>query len=292
MDNLVNTKGISLHIGLNEVSPKHYVDENGEGWVGKLNGCENDANDMQDIAKNLKFNTQLLLTKNATREAVISRINEAAEKLKSGDFFFLSYSGHGGTLPDYNNDELDSQDETWCLYDGELIDDETYTLLSKFDSGVRIFVLSDSCHSGTVVRQKISDESPINNGKNYVPSLPYKELPFDVAIATYANNKDFYKGLLENSKVSKSKIDGDNIQASVILISGCQDHQLSLDGSFNGKFTGAVKHAWFNSDHEGDYKDFHEEVVSKIPLAFNQTPNYFTLGNNISKFEKQKVLVI
>ena len=55
-------------------------------------------------------------------------------------------------MPDVWGDEADKQDETWCLYDGQLIDDELYFELSKFAPGVRILVLSDSCHSGTVVR--------------------------------------------------------------------------------------------------------------------------------------------
>ena len=44
------TKGISLNIGLNSVDPKHYG-----GWDGQLAGCENDANDMADIARYCKF---------------------------------------------------------------------------------------------------------------------------------------------------------------------------------------------------------------------------------------------
>ena len=55
-------------------------------------------------------------------------------------------------MPDVIGEEADKLDETWCLYDGQLIDDELYFELSKFAAGVRILVLSDSCHSGTVVR--------------------------------------------------------------------------------------------------------------------------------------------
>ena len=40
------TKGISLHIGLNRVDPAHY-----KGWDGALQGCENDANDLRAIAE-------------------------------------------------------------------------------------------------------------------------------------------------------------------------------------------------------------------------------------------------
>jgi metacaspase-1 len=64
----------------------------------------------------------------------------------------LTYSGHGGQVPDTNNDEVDRVDETWCLYDRQFLDDELYYFLSKFKEGVRILVFIDCCHSGTVIR--------------------------------------------------------------------------------------------------------------------------------------------
>jgi hypothetical protein len=82
------------------------------------------------------------------------RSEEGREKTEEKCIFFLTYSGHGGQVPNTGNDfEPDGFDETWCLYDGELIDDELYTALGSFAAGVRIFVLSDSCHSGTVLRE-------------------------------------------------------------------------------------------------------------------------------------------
>ena len=59
----------------------------------------------------------------------------AAKALSAGDLFFLTYSGHGGQVPDVTGDEADKQDETWCLFDGQLIDDELYFELSRFASG-------------------------------------------------------------------------------------------------------------------------------------------------------------
>lgn len=50
----------------------------------------------------------------------------------------LSYSGHGGQLPDLNGDESDGRDETWCFFDGELVDDELYNSFSQF-AAVRAF---------------------------------------------------------------------------------------------------------------------------------------------------------
>src|SRR5450756_163853 len=104
-------KGVALTIGLNSVDPKHYA-----GWSGDLNACEADAEDMAAIGKSRKFTVKSLLTKAATRANVMTEIKKAAKSLKSGDIVMLTYSGHGGQLPDLNSDEPDAQDETWCLY--------------------------------------------------------------------------------------------------------------------------------------------------------------------------------
>ena len=143
-------KGLALTIGLNSVDPKHYG-----GWSGDLNACEADAQDMADIAKSKLFKVKMLLTKAAVRKNILAEMNKAAKTLKAGDIFMLSYSGHGGQLPDMNNDEPDGQDETWCLYDGELVDDEIYAELGKFKPDVRILVFSDRCHSGSSTSRAI-----------------------------------------------------------------------------------------------------------------------------------------
>ena len=140
-------KAMSLHIGLNAVNPGAY-----SGWDGPLAACEFDAHDMAAIAKSRRMKSTLLLTRKATRANALAAMRAAAKALKSGDLFFLTYSGHGGQVPDVDGDEPDRQDETWCLFDGQLIDDELYFELSRFAAGVRILVLSDSCHSGTVTR--------------------------------------------------------------------------------------------------------------------------------------------
>ena len=135
--------GISIHIGLNRVDPGHY-----QGWDGKLKGCENDACAMEAIASKQKFATSLLLNEQATAQAVKDAIAGAVNQLKSGDILLLTYSGHGGQVPDLNGDEEDHLDETWVLYDHELIDDELYALWGQFETDVRILLLTDSCHSG------------------------------------------------------------------------------------------------------------------------------------------------
>src|SRR3979411_2687053 len=110
--------GISLHLGLNAVDPQHY-----QGWSGVLAAYELAPNYMTMIANKAVFQPTTLLTKKASRQAVTDALTEASRALKAGDIFFLTYSGHGGQVPDTDGDEPDGQDETWCLFDGELIDD-------------------------------------------------------------------------------------------------------------------------------------------------------------------------
>jgi len=140
--------GISLHIGLNQVSQTSY-----NQIITDLKACENDAIAMRSLAESLGYShTKVLLAKEATHQTVKAAIADSATQLEAGDIFLLTYSGHGSQILDTDNEETDRLDETWVLYDKEIIDDELYELWSKFATGVRIVVISDSCHSGTVTK--------------------------------------------------------------------------------------------------------------------------------------------
>jgi metacaspase-1 len=271
-------QGLSLHLGLNAVDPKHY-----QGWSGPLNACEADANDMRAIASTMHFKPTTLLTKKATRGAWEASMKAAAAKLNSGDIFLLTYSGHGGQLPDLNSDEDDGLDETWCLYDGELVDDELYAALSKFAAGVRIFVLSDSCHSGTVLKMR-----KMNEAQTYRSAAPaIRAMPDEYVQRVYLAHKKFYDKILTDKTLKKT---AESVKGSAILISGCMDNQLSADGAFNGLFTGMLKTVWNNGKFSGDYKSFWKTIVKKMPP--DQTPNFFPVGAASAKFQGQKPFTV
>jgi metacaspase-1 len=270
------SKGIALHIGLNSVDPRHY-----QGWAGELAACELDAGDMALIAKSRGFASTLLLTKEATRKAVSAAMTIAAGSLKSGDIFFLTYSGHGGQVPDVDGDESDGLDETWCLFDAQLIDDEIFSSLGAFAAGVRILVLSDSCHSGTVLKDAVITAAAED------PAIRYRAMPPDVVQRTYLANKDFYDQIGTDPSHRNAQ---ENVKASALLISGCQDNQLSADGAFNGRFTGALKNIWNGGKFRGDYRRFYRGIVAKMPR--DQTPNYFTVGKHNQTFEAQQPFTV
>lgn len=278
-------KALSLHIGLNAVSPAAYG-----GWSGELAACEFDAKDMAAIAKSQGMKSTVLLTKQGTRAKMLAAMRKAAKQLKKGDLFFLTYSGHGGQVPDVTGEEIDKQDETWCLYDGQLIDDELYFELSGFAAGVRILVLSDSCHSGTVTR---AVPPPLDGTKVAGRS---KMMPPAVAMRTYREHQAFYNKLQHDVAKAAGKAstaDPDTVlsqlavsprltaiakkfHAAAILISGCQDNQTSMDGEHNGAFTEQVLKAWNHGSYRGNYAKFHAAVKAGLPAS--QSPNLFTLG--------------
>jgi len=262
---------ISLHIGLNNVDPRHYG-----GWDGQLVGCEPDANDMRKLATDQGFQPNILLTKAATRDSVMRSIRDCSTRMNSGDCFFLTYSGHGGQVPDMNGDESDKMDETWVLYDGEMLDDEIFGLLAEFKEGVKVLVLSDSCHSGTVVRTGPTRVEEV------IGKRKPKYMPTAVARKTYEINKDFYDNICRGVKEFKQ------IKCSVILISGCQDNQLSYDGQNNGLFTEKLLAAWNFGRFSGSYYKFHKNIVRRMPPE--QTPNMMLMGGDATRFAREPVL--
>lgn len=275
-------KALSLHIGLNAVSGAAYA-----GWEGPLAACEFDAHDMAAIAQVSGIKSSLLLTKKATRAKVLAGLRSAAKALRAGDLFFLSYSGHGGQVPDVSGDEDDKQDETWCLFDGQLIDDELYFELSQFAAGVRILVLSDSCHSGSVTRAAPTAVA--------APQQRPKLMPAAVGMRSYREHQTFYDQLQRAvaSKAGSAAIDPDTALAqvaasarlgaivskfkpAVILISGCQDNQTSMDGEHNGAFTEQLLRVWSHGKFQGNYGNLHAQIKAGMPAG--QSPNLFTLG--------------
>lgn len=273
--------GISLHIGLNTVDPAHY-----QGWDGALSACEYDAKDMLAIARNRGFQgSQTLLTRQATASAVIAAIGEAAKVCQAGDLFLLTYSGHGGQVPDANRDEKrlptglkDNYDETWVLYDRQLVDDELYVLWGKFRRGVRILVLSDSCHSGTVIKAVPSFLNPAG----IVPEGPaIRWMPLEQSLKVYKANRQLYDAVQRDNPTAENT----RVRASVLLISGCMDNQFSMDGPRNGAFTGTLRKVWNNGRFNGGHRAFRNAIASRMPPS--QTPNFFTVGSGTTAFETQ-----
>lgn len=277
----------ALHIGLNAVDAGHY-----NGWVGKLRGCEYDADDMAELARQQGFDTAKLLTAAATVPAVTAKIRDAAASLRSGDMFFLSYSGHGGTVPDYNGDEDDQQDETWCLFDRQLIDDELYFLWREFQPGVRVLVVADSCHSGTSVKSALTPAAE-RLALSVWPDAAIRLMPDEFAGRIFRNNKALYEDIQKSLPAIEPQFGRPvthPVGATVRLISGCQDNQLSSDLPTNGAFTYALLRVWDNGRFEGTYETFTARIRQLLPAT--QVPNHWVVGQRDPVYDRQKPFTI
>jgi metacaspase-1 len=287
-------KGISIHIGLNRVDPDCYG-----GWAGTLSGCINDARDMQSIAQSMGYSPTTLLTDDqATASEVVRCIGQAAQRCAAGDILLLTYSGHGGQVADVNGDEGDGQDETWVLFDRMLVDDELYQMWTQFQAGVRILVISDSCHSGTVARMMLYDtatrQGPLEEQyrkargqrSRAAGQSEYRLISEDAQIASIMRNAPIY----DSVQWLSGRGDRATMGASVMLISGCLDNQLSLDGARNGLFTQTLLGVWNNGAFRGNYDGFWRAILQQMPPT--QSPNLFKVGPSDPVFEAQQPFTI
>lgn len=277
-------RGMSLHVGVNHVDTTHY------GPITVLKGCINDALAMTELASNQNFEVlATLVEEQATRDAVKAKIAHAAENLQPGDIFFYTYSGHGSNLRDMNEDEKGTAeeakfDETWCLYDGMLIDDEAGELWAKFKPGVRVLVLLDCCHSGTAIKA----------GVPTLPRMPkegtWRNRQLDKAEAAhiYARNKAFYDAIIKTDTAG----DGVEPACAVRLIAGCEDDEFSFDGDDNGLFTKTLLRIWDAGNYAGDYTSFHQEIRDVVNMVASQTPKLHFRGTDIAGFIQQKPFTI
>ncbi|MET9154469.1 caspase family protein [Streptomyces griseoflavus] len=282
--------GMSLHIGLNRVDPAKYG-----GWDGKLNACENDARDMEEIARTTGFDDRtILLTAEATVDSVTAKLREAARTLTADDTLLLTYSGHGGQVPDRNGpeDEPDRLDETLVLYDREFIDDELYKELEGFAEGVRISVYFDCCHSETAVRavrNLLTSDAMEDQYQTRDPDrieVTSRVMPPDTQHETYERDQTLYDTIQRDLR-PKDSLD---LSAGVLLISACADNQLAADGWENGLFTGTLREVWNEGKFTGGHKSFHREILRRMPP--NQSPGLFVTGRANSVFLRQRPFTV
>jgi hypothetical protein len=204
----------------------------------------------------------------------------------------MSYSGHGGQVPDFSGDEGleradDFQDETLCLYDGQIVDDELYALWAAFPADTRVLVISDCCHSGSNIKARmIADMVKAAATPDQRPRV----MPVAVAARVARRKRDFYKAISEKAATAwagpVTREMALPVAASVRLISACQDNQVAMDGLTNGLFTGRLLEAWGEGAFQGDYAAFHRGIADRMPPT--QTPNLYLTGQASPAYDAQR----
>lgn len=243
-----------------------------------LQGCVNDANDWAGELTARGFKVAKLLDDQATKAAMIKAMGDLIGKAAKGDTLVITFSGHGTYQPDTDGDEADGLDEALCPYDlqtkGEaLTDDEIRNLFLSRKAGVRIVLLSDSCHSGTVTRAAKAEKDATTRPR-FMPMgnwLPEKLLPKNRAGKT-ATTMVGAAGTSPFFGAYSNKL-GD------LLISGCKEgpnnfsYDARIAGRFNGAFTYYALKALKGMKAGASYADWHKAIAKYLPSAsYPQSP--------------------
>lgn len=251
------------NIGKNSLKRGLLIGINYIGKRGELNGCINDSENLKNfLVEHEYFNDDDFVMMNdhqekendlyPTKNNIFKQMNElvkfANEHSNEEVHLFLSYSGHGYHIVDVNNDEDDAKDEVLCPIDydtsGYIVDDDIkLQLIDRLPENTKIFILIDSCHSGTVCDLKY----------NYLIDrrLSYK---------TYDR---FY-----------------DTKCDVVMISGCRDNQTSADAyiydgkDFRYEYQGAMSASFIKCFNDNiSYKELIEKMRTWLSKnKFDQVP--------------------
>ncbi len=228
------------------------------GEINDLRGCVNDANDWAGLLKNHFDFTDVrqLLDDRATKANIISELKKLLQGAKSGDVLVFTNASHGTYIAEADGDEPNF-DEAICPYDTDsnlLIDDELRALFTGLPKGVRLTVISDSCHSGSVTRVKI-DEYRRNRQLN--PSVwGGRELPPDKLSAARGGKDKF-----PESKMKE------------LLLSGCKSSQTSADAYINNDFHGAMSYHAIKAITDAKFKLTYAQLHKRL-LSLLEEGNY------------------
>jgi hypothetical protein len=220
-----------------------------------LRGCVNDARAWASLlTEQYDFTTKdvkVVLDKDATHAAFVKGLKWLLKGAKKDDVLVFTNSSHGTYIADDDKDEPDRYDEAICPYDtmdNPLVDDELRTLFADLPSGVRLTVISDSCHSGTVTRAFEFDRRPrfLNPRTLGRPEL---------------DDKWFHKP--RPSRPTKPRM-------HEVLLAGCKANQTSMDATFEGVPAGAFTYYALAAIERSQYRITYGELIAQVQKTLDR----------------------
>lgn len=196
---------------------------NYEGSGMALNGCLHDAQMWAGRLQANKFHSVVSLEEaQCTKAALVEAIRTALAKCPANGLFVLTYSGHGTIVPPGNQAWV-PYDFDWKKPDTWLTYDEIDRVLIQYEqAGVRVVIISDSCHSAADPRRHMRSMNSNPTRFRYLPPPP--EMVTRIVGYPFGRNV-----------VTADQDD--------ILLAGCRKEQTSADAFIDGKYWGAFSYA-------------------------------------------------
>lgn len=123
-----------------------------------------DVDLLKPLLEKKGFKVTALKNNEATKQGIVTALNQLIEECNKGDKVYFHFSGHGQPMEDLNGDEETSFDQTMVPYDAVMsyeegeyegenhfLDDEySYyinSLRNKLGENGKLFIAIDACHS-------------------------------------------------------------------------------------------------------------------------------------------------
>ncbi|RNF26339.1 metacaspase [Trypanosoma conorhini] len=202
-----------------------FIGINYYGTRAELSGCCNDVKQILATLQKKRFpidEASILVDEEGfpganglpTRDNIVRYMAWLVKDAKAGDVLFMHFSGHG-TQTRALSDSEEAFDQCIAPVDFErngcILDDDIFKiLLRSLPHGVRLTVVFDCCHSGSML------------------DLPY----------TFVGGRSVRSGVTGHMQRIRR---GNNCDGDVLMISGCADEQTSADVANAAAFgTGAT----------------------------------------------------
>lgn len=251
------------------------------GTQNDLSGCINDAHDWSSALHARGFAVISLLDNAATKAGMVTQMQRLIGEAQPGDSVVITYSGHGTWTPDDSGDEPDNRDEALCPYDigsgNALLDDEIQQIFAQRAAGVRIVLISDSCHSGSVIRWPGPSEEAEGPRVRFLPPaawLPENRLP------RAANGE-----ILARRETQSARLGGLALAGGDLLMAGCADTEYSYDARFRGRPNGAFTYYALKTlatlPANATYAHWYKVIRAYLPSSnYPQSPQLFGAQRN------------
>jgi hypothetical protein len=149
---------------------------------------------------------------------------------------------------------------------GPVLDDVIWKILRMKQPAVKIIFISDSCHSGSVVRVFGAPHAGKKKFIHYTKAMSPKLLE-----TFFSNFVGYFKKPFVVEETEK-------VPWPCLLLAGCQDHEYSYDANFDGKANGAFTY-WALKQLEklpvtATYLDWYRAIRTVLPSGqYPQCPN-------------------
>ena len=240
-----------------------------------LQGCVNDANAWADLLINHfdfpRSNVKMLLEADATKKNIVDGVKELIAGTQPGDVLVFTNSSHGSYKIDQEGDE--EYDEVICPYDLKdnlLIDDELRKIFTDIPECVRLTVICDSCHSGTITR--------------IIPGIDERRMRFlDPSLRGDKEIDDPWRARPRRlKKYPQSKM-------NEVLVAGCTDIEHAYDAKFGDKHHGAMTYFALHTIRNANYKITYADLVKRVRrlLKKNRFPQHPQLEGKRNNKKRQ-----